>query len=209
MAETTAAGPPLPEAALERLLLSPKQWRRRCAEGDVYAVVDASSSRSAPAMARRLGPSRAISLFRSPNENLSQEERLLGRRVSDAERYAHVAPYLFHLDAEIFDWIAGPEIWSQPWGILIQAHGGLSNTRRHLRRHLRVRGVDKKVYFLRFYDPRLLPPFLESCTPAELKSFFGPINAIGVGTAENVLMFKRTRQSAAPDEFSGHEFSGG
>ena len=39
-----------------------------------------------------------------------------------------------------------------------------------------VKGADRKKYYFRFYDPRVLQAFLPACTPQEARAFFGPID---------------------------------
>ena len=45
-----------------------------------------------------------------------------------------------------------------------------------LRIFLTVMTEKKKKLLFRYYDPRVLRPYLPSCTPAELQTFFGPID---------------------------------
>jgi hypothetical protein len=169
-----------------------KQWRRLCGSGNLYAIVDSCGQPLAPLKCRELGPARAISLYRSAHEDRRESAGSRKRRgLGDAERYAGVAPYLFQLDEATFDWIASPSFWPTPWGILLYAQTNLTAVRTHLRRFLKVRGVDKRVYFLRFYDPRVLPAFLSSCNDSELAGFFGPVMSFGVASGDGVAVLRR------------------
>jgi hypothetical protein len=44
-----------------------------------------------------------------------------------------------------------------------------------LRHFLIVHTSDGKAYYFRYYDPRVLRPYLPTCTAGELTEFFGPI----------------------------------
>lgn len=168
-----------------------KQWRQFSPSGHLYAVVDSCGQPLVPLRCRQMGPSRAMSLYRSAGENRESARSPTRPGVGDAERYAGVAPYLFSLDEATFDWIASPSFWPRPWGILCYAQANIVTLRAHFRRFLKVRGVDHKVYFLRFYDPRVLPTFLASCNNNELAELFGPVMFYGVANGEDVVVLRR------------------
>jgi hypothetical protein len=46
---------------------------------------------------------------------------------------------------------------------------------KHLRRFLMVRDTESDENYLRFYDPRVLRPFVASSTDPERRQFFGPV----------------------------------
>ena len=54
-------------------------------------------------------------------------------------------------------------------------------------------------WYFRYYDPRVLPKFIENATEAELDRFFGPVvSAFGVGTGtETATVFSYTSAAAA------------
>jgi hypothetical protein len=87
------------------------------------------------------------------------------------------------------------EQWGNSIGVLVEAPVTLEELRRHFRTLTVVRGAeDKKKYFFRFYDPRVLRVFLPSCTPGEIRQFFGPITAFyceGEG-GDDLLSFTQT-----------------
>jgi hypothetical protein len=87
-----------------------------------------------------------------------------------------VAPYLVALDTAAVRWITTHVAQGdEGWGILIRADMSLGDLRKHLRRFLRVLAPGGEAMYFRFYDPRLLPAFLNSCTPSELAQFYGAI----------------------------------
>jgi hypothetical protein len=89
-----------------------------------------------------------------------------------------VAPYLVRMLPERPDALRLLENgWERNWGVFAVAVAPLSDLRRHLRRHLRVRTEAGKTLLLRWYDPRVLRIYLPTCFAGELKEFFGPVRA--------------------------------
>ena len=68
--------------------------------------------------------------------------------------------------------------WGQSWGILLRSNTGLKALRKHLRRFLLVGGPGGKNFVFRYYDPRVMRPFLPSCSAPQLDEFFGPMEGI-------------------------------
>ncbi len=90
--------------------------------------------------------------------------------------YEAIAPYLVELNDAILDWIVA-ELGETPWGIFASSAEDLVTVRNHFRKFLKVKGPDGEELFFRFYDPRVLPTFLETCNREEVEQFFGPIDA--------------------------------
>jgi hypothetical protein len=67
--------------------------------------------------------------------------------------------------------------WQNAWGILLASAAPSRELRRHLRRFLRVRSEEGRIFAFRYYDPRVLRAYLPTCTPQEIASFFGPVSA--------------------------------
>ena len=67
--------------------------------------------------------------------------------------------------------------WRNSWGILFACPDPMKVIYRHLRKSLRARSEDGRIFAFRCYDPRVLRVYLPTCTPAEMESFFGPIEA--------------------------------
>jgi hypothetical protein len=150
------------------------QWRSLTPTGELFAIVDSCDEPSVPPKVQALGPEKAVSLYRGGAE----------------EQYSTVAPYLFQVDQPTFEWIA-TDLWNSPWGIFVRAPASLESLRQHFRQFLTVKSTDAKPYLFRFYDPRILPPFLEKCTPGELAGFFGPVTGFGAKqTAESVILLR-------------------
>ena len=127
---------------------------------DLYAVIDAARDSRGQGHAHPEG-SRGESLFAGP----------VGQQLEG------VAPHLarFETDSSLWRW------WYQQWGnsvgVLMQTPVSLAELRAHFRTLMVVRGEDRRKYFFRFYDPRVLRVFLPNCTPEEVRRFFGPVTA--------------------------------
>lgn len=69
--------------------------------------------------------------------------------------------------------------WGKSWGIYLTSAASLPDLRKHFRQFLKVQieGESDKDFYFRFYDPRVLRAYLPTCTPEELKQFFGPIGS--------------------------------
>lgn len=91
---------------------------------------------------------------------------------------AEVAPYLVRLDpaAEFTDWVIGTG-WGQHWGSFVASRQGFRKLRDHLRALTLIYRRDGTPLYFRYYDPRVLRVFLPTCSPAQLKQMFGPVDA--------------------------------
>jgi len=146
-------------------VLQPRGWAQA---GRLYALIDACDTPEVPGRARGLGASRAVSLYEG-----RADETLFG-----------IAPYLFHVDETLYDWIAA-DLWSTPWGFFALADATLDDLKRHFRRFLVVESPEGESWYFRFYDPRVLVKFLGGSTEAEVRDFFGPIRAYAVTDPES------------------------
>lgn len=162
---------------LQTFLTQKENWKRECAKGRLYAVVDSCDEPSVPKKIAEVGSAAAVSLYRGSAE----------------EQYEAVAPYLFKVDVPVFDWIAN-QLWASPWGIFASADVALESLRTHFRHFLKVKGIDGKPYLFRFYDPRILPRFLESCNDQELAEFYGPVQEYGAKEGDGISLLRLRRQ---------------
>lgn len=105
------------------------------------------------------------------------KDRCTNLYIGSAERdYWAISPYLLLMNAEDLEWIQ-TSLQPDSWGILAETTADLSTMKRHFRKFLTVRdGVSGRFLLFRFYDPRVLPVFLESCSVQQAREFFGPIS---------------------------------
>ena len=129
-------------------------------EGDAFAILDAA----------RAG--RVMRLLKSGG----LEYRVLYEGEIDP-LIAEVAPYVVMLPKKSPEVRRlGEDAWGNAWGVFLASRSSIDVLRRHLRIFLTVMTEKKKKLLFRYYDPRVLRPYLPSCTPAELQTFFGPID---------------------------------
>jgi pSer/pThr/pTyr-binding forkhead associated (FHA) protein len=110
------------------------------------------------------------------------------------ETLALVAPYLVALPPDSpFLVRLIEEGWGKSWGIYLTCDRPFAEVRKHLRRFLVVRTEEGRELLFRYYDPRVLRPYLPTCTPDELARVFGPIGSFLVESADRggLLRFER------------------
>ena len=131
--------------------------------GLLYTILDACDVPAIPERARTVGETSAVSLYKGQAEQ---------------ELWA-IAPYLFKMDTDLVSWLK-EELLGVPWGVLVISKTDLETLRSHFRKFTIVREPGGDAYYFRFYDPRVLPTYLESSTPEQLQEFFGPVLFYGV-----------------------------
>jgi len=124
-----------------------------------YIVLDAAKMQNHLKVAKHFNP-RHLCLYSG-----EAEEKLGG-----------VAPWLFSLPkhSDFRAWYYARS-GQQNWGIILQCNKDLKTIYKHLKKFLMVKTEDGKKLYFRFYDPRVLPTFLETSDEEQLKAFFGPI----------------------------------
>lgn len=97
-------------------------------------------------------------------------------RGKPAVDLAHVAPYLAQmpLSGLLVPWLVVDAAVAAS-ALIVVADADLETLRTHFRRWLMVLDSKSGENFFRFYDPRVIQPFLEASTPAEAARFFGPV----------------------------------
>ncbi len=155
------------DAVIKEEPTSVDQLRRFAAGGYLFALMDSTDQILVPHMAKQLGPAKAISLFTGTAK----------------EQYWQVAPYLFQMDPDLLDWTVA-KLWKEPWGIFALSKSNFEDLRLHFKKFLLAQLPDGKVWFFRYYDPRILKTYLPVCQPWELQKFFGPIRAFAVAGGE-------------------------
>lgn len=132
----------------------------QASEKTLYAILDSVDEPEVPQRA---------SLFESRYTSLYSG--------AASREYWAIAPYLLQVQQDDFDWIRTTLITS-PWGVLATSKADLPSVRHHLRKFLTVKdAVSGRSLLFRFYDPRVLPVFLESCSTDQARAFYGPIDS--------------------------------
>lgn len=161
--------------------------------GNLYAIIDSCRVPATPRKALELGEQRAISLFRDTPEG----------------DFWEVAPYLFSVNDEVLQWMS-KFASDEAWGVFIASRADLLTLRYHFRHFLKVQEPEGNVWFFRFYDPRVLKPFLFACIEQEVRYFCGPVQAYGISDAgmtkiefiqEAISPSRNARQSERMYEF--------
>ncbi len=120
------------------------------------------------------------------------------------------APYLVHLAPESrFFRTLFESGWGQAWGFYVVASPDVSlqALRKHFRSLLRVEDEQGTRLVFRLYDPRVFRTYQPTCTAAESKEIFGPIDSIFVESAAagDCLRFDAPRSaSSVPQRGGGH-----
>jgi hypothetical protein len=157
---------------LRTLSVTLEDLRQLAGEQRLYAVFDACDAPAIQAKVSELGPLRALCLYRGEIAPEMQE----------------VAPYLVRVDGALLRWLV-ETVWSEPWGIFVVAKMEPEAVRKHLRKFLMVKAPEGDPMYFRYYDPRVLPPFLASCNQEELVSFLGNMSAFGYTAAPQSAYF--------------------
>lgn len=107
----------------------------------------------------------------------SVEERQSLYEGTEGAGLAEVAPYLVRLPKEeaLLSRLV-LEGWEKSWGVYLTSERPFKEVRRHLRRILMVKAeTSRQRLYFRFYDPRVLRPFLEVCNARQAGEMFGEI----------------------------------
>ena len=166
---------------LRTVSVSLDDLRQLVGELRLYAVLDACNSPAIQAKVAELRSPQVLCLYRG----------------EVAPEILEVAPYLVRMDLALFQWLV-ETVWSEPWGIFVVAKLEPEAVRKHLRKFLMVKDETGQAMYFRYYDPRVLPTFLESCNRQELDSFFGGMAAFGHAADVDIkrgVLFQRSQLS--------------
>jgi hypothetical protein len=86
------------------------------------------------------------------------------------------APWLVELapDAAFTRLLLG-QMWGKSWGVFVDAASPLDQVQRQLRGFLKVKDEKGRQLLFRWYDPRVLRPYLPTTTPDEARKLCGPL----------------------------------
>lgn len=106
---------------------------------------------------------------------------------------AEVMPYVVGLlpQTHFTDWLLN-ESFGKNWGIFAHSPHSIKEMRRHFRSMFTAYDDKGDPMLFRFYDPRVIRPFLPTCTADELKTFFGRVERFFAEdeTGENLLAYE-------------------
>ena len=149
---------------------SQEELVEKAGQAILYAVMDAADAPAVPEYLESVDPSCWRCLYQ-------------GKSLRD---YWAVAPYLVQVTEGLLEWIA-ENLDHNSWGILLQSAAGLNGTYSHLRKLHMTRNPDGRIYYFRYYDPRILGLFLTILTADQSLQLFGPIEAFFYSNGEQLL----------------------
>lgn len=91
------------------------------------------------------------------------------------ERLYDVAPHVFQVDAHVPEKISGPLVSLQNKVVMV-THSHLEELVKHLQQFI-YKQVNGREHYFRFWDARVLKPYLEECSTAQAARLFGPVEA--------------------------------
>jgi hypothetical protein len=150
-------------------------------QGQLFAILDAARDRAIyPGLQHFATWQEIVPLYQS----------------TESGKFAAVGPYLLCLGQtdEIFDWI-WENFWGDAWGIFLWSQASAAQLVGHFRRHRLARTTDGEQLVFRFYDPRVLLPFLPTCNAAQLRDFFGPVQHFALEDEDGAALVMLRREA--------------
>lgn len=105
------------------------------------------------------------------------------------EKLTHVAPQIAEVrldEIELEWWSYEPNLAAAT--LFLISDSPLDEVAPHFSRYILVEDFESKEVILRYYDPRVLAPFLNASTASEQRRFFGPVNAMLARDADDKLI---------------------
>ena len=121
-----------------------------------------------------------------------------------AIRYARYAPYLLKLhdgSPLLQRWLH--EGWTQHWGIFLSSEARSKELKRHLKKFMQATDHRNRAVWVRFYDPRVLPNWLQGLHPGHLADWFGGATLIVCGAPTPQGLWRGQAQRSTLDQWSG------
>ena len=121
-----------------------------------------------------------------------------------AIRYARYAPYVLKLhdgSPLLQRWLH--EGWTQHWGIFLSSEARSKELKRHLKKFMRATDHQNRAVWVRFYDPRVLPNWLQGLHPGHLADWFGGATLIVCGAPTPQGLWRGQAQRSTLDQWSG------
>lgn len=121
-----------------------------------------------------------------------------------AIRYARYAPYLLklHDGSPLFKrWLN--EGWEAHWGVFITSQAAPADLKRHLKKFLQATDPHKRTVWVRFYDPRVLPSWLQGLHPGHLADWFGGKTLAACCAPTSQGVWRGQAQRSTLDQWTG------
>lgn len=139
----------------------------------LYAILDSARSLEIAPALKNL-PVEHVSLYQGRSE----------------EPLWDVAPYLVRCErgTPFMQWLL-EKGWGNSWGIFFISRSKVEDLLKHFQQLLLVRLPDKREFYFRFYDPRVLRSFLPTCDASEAQQIIAPVRSfILEGVSSNSLV---------------------
>jgi hypothetical protein len=151
--------------------------------GTLHAIIDHVGDEQLHTVLACIPPERAVPLF-SPEE------------PGDGD----FAPRVVLMNRELLQ-IVLTNFSPKPWGVFARSTVSSAQIVRHLKRFNLVRlPEDDAPMLFRFYDPRVLVPFLGHSSPTELREFFGPVECWYVPVDGRIFRFDLPENAPGPGQ---------
>ncbi len=121
-----------------------------------------------------------------------------------AIRYARYAPYLLklHDGSPLFErWL--DEGWMAHWGIFLSSRAAPADLKRHLKKFLQATDPHKRTVWVRFYDPRVLPHWLQGLHPGHLADWFRGSTLAACCAPTSQGLWRGQAQRSTLDQWTG------
>ena len=135
----------------------------------LFALINTCDLPVVPLYMMELDDSQAVSLYKGlPNE----------------EDWA-IGAYLVRVDPPLLRWIT-TALPRDSWGVLVESDRSLAELLAHFQQFVTVRSPEGEGRLFRFYDPRVLPVYLETASREEREPF-------GCGVVRVAIMMEHDR----------------
>jgi len=121
-----------------------------------------------------------------------------------AIRYARYAPYLLKLhdgSPLLQRWLH--EGWTQHWGIFLSSEARSKELKRHLKKFMQATDHQNRTVWVRFYDPRVLPSWLQGLHPGHLADWFGGKTLAACCAPTSQGVWRGQAQRSTLDQWTG------
>ncbi|MEL7497427.1 MAG: DUF4123 domain-containing protein [Planctomycetota bacterium] len=150
------------------MIMTPTEWLQR--HNNLCAILDAAKESAIAEVADRF-PDHSLCLYNGDSAKDLKEQ----------------APYVFDCSQpELFAELK--QFWGANCGSFLQSTKTIHDLKSHFRKFVIVTLPDGVKAYFRFYDPRVIRPFLHAADPNQVAEFFGPIDKFFVEDRNGTLI---------------------